>query len=151
MTESLNPAFGDAYRRRARVITAYGLISCGVGTAGLVDRSLLTTSSAVQALDGPVVVAFLIYQALGGALAALGVLLLRPRLEVVGVWALLAFVIINAAAILANRGPVGGGVTAASMALVAYVLHGRIGDLHQAARRERRLVDLAVERDRRQV
>jgi len=149
MTSSLDPTDAVSYRRRARVITAYGLISCCIGTAGLIDRSLLTTSSAVQALDGWVVVAFLLYQAVGGALAAAGVLLLRPKLEVVGVWALLAFVVINGGAILVNRGPVGGGVTAASMALVAYVLHGRIGDLHHAARRERRVVDVGVAPDRR--
>jgi hypothetical protein len=82
-------------------------------------------------------------------MAAVGVILLRPRVEVVGVWALLAFVIINGGAIVINRGPVGGGVTAASMALVAYVLYGRIGDLHHAARRERRTYDVGVADDRR--
>jgi hypothetical protein len=149
MTSSLDPTDAESYRRRARVITAYGLISCMIGTAGLIDRSLLTTSSAVQALDGWVVIAFLLYQAIGGALAAGGVILLRPTLELAGVWALLGFVIVNGGAIVINRGPVGGGVTAASMMLVAYVLHGRIGDLHFAARRERRIVDVSVTHDKR--
>lgn len=149
MTNSLSPLHADAYRRRARVITAYGLISLIVGTAGLIDRDLLTSSSAVQTLDGPVVVVWLGLQVAGGGLAALGVRRLRPDVELVGLWLLFANVAINGSAILLNRGPVGGGVTSASMVLVAYVLHGRIGDLHDAARTERRVVNLRPARDRR--
>jgi hypothetical protein len=138
MTSSLSTSDARAYKRRARVITAYGLISFMVGVAGLIDRSLLTTSSAVQTLSGPVSIAWLATYALGGALAAGGVMLLRPDLEAAGDVLLLAFALLNATAILLNRGPVGGGVTATSLVLVAYVLHGRIGDLHQVARFERR-------------
>jgi hypothetical protein len=150
MTSSLDPSDGFAYRRRGRAIAAYGLISFLIGTAGLIDRSLLTTSSAVEALDGWIVVAWLLYQAVGGLLAAAGVLGLRPKMELVGLCALLGFVVINGGAILINRGPVGGGVTAASMALVAYVLQGRISDLLFAARRERRVLNIrGPHRDRR--
>lgn len=144
MTSSLDPRDGFAYRRRGRAIAVYGLLSFLVGTAGLVDRSLLTTSSAVQALDGWIVVAWLLYQAVGGLMVAIGLYALRPKIELIGLCALFGFVVINGGAILINRGPVGGGVTAASMALVAYVLQGRIGDLQFAARKERRVVDINV-------
>lgn len=150
MTTSLDPTDARAYRRRARVITAYGLIAFLVGTAGLIDRDLLTTSSAVQALDGPVAVAWLIAYAAGGVLASTGVVFLRPDIETAGDWLLLGFACLNATAILLNRGPVGGGITAASLLLVAYVLYGRIGDLHQVARRERRVVRLPFDTERRQ-
>lgn len=151
MPDSLDPSAPAAYRRRARVITAYGLISFLVGVAGLIDRSLLTTSSVVQTLDGWVVVVWLSLQAIGGALAAFGVLRLNPKVELAGVQLLLGFVVLNAITILVNRGPVGGGITAASMMLVAYVLRGRVGDLHYAARMDRRRINLGVPHDRRRV
>ena len=147
MTRSLDPRAAREYRRRARVITAYGLICFCVGTAGLVDRDLLTTSSVVQALSGPVFVAWLSAYALGGAMAAYGVWRLQPAVEVVGDRLLLGFALPNAITILVNRGPVGGGVTAVSMVLVAYVLQGRITDLHDVARVDRS-VDVAEQRAR---
>lgn len=149
MSNSLDPRDGYAYRRRGRAIAAYGLIQCLIGTAGLADRSLLTTWSAVQALDGWIVVVWLIYQSLGGALVAIGVYALRPQLELYGLKALLGFVVINAGAILLNRGPVGGGVTAAALGLSAYVIQGRIGDLIFSAKRDRRVADLETHHDRR--
>ncbi len=148
MTRSLDPRAAREYRRRARVITAYGLICCMVGLAGLIDRELLTTSSAVQALSGPVFVVWLTAYAIGGGLAAAGSYCLRPDIEVVGDWLLLAFAGLNATVIVVNRGPVGGGITAVSLMLVAYILHGRIVDLHQVARRDRRICDLGVEQRR---
>lgn len=146
MTNSMDPAAARAYRRRARVITAYGLICFLVGTAGIIDRDLLTTSSAVQALSGPVFFCWLVAYAAGGAMAAYGVLALHPSIEVRGDRLLFGFALLNAAAILINRGPVGGGVTAVSMLLVAYVIHGRIMDLRDTAKLNRRVVDLLEDR-----
>lgn len=142
---SLDPGAARAYRRRARVITAYGLICFLVGAAGLIDRDLLTTSSALQALDGgPVFTAWLAAYCVGGLLAAYGVQTLHPRVEVIGDVLLLGFALLNAAAIVVNRGPVGGGVTAVSLVLVAYVMHGRIVDLLDVARLDRRVLNVPI-------
>jgi hypothetical protein len=65
-------------------------------------------------------------------------MLLRPEVETCGLYLLLAAALINAVAIYAVRGPIAGGVTSSGILLAAWVIHRRIGDLHEAARSERR-------------
>jgi hypothetical protein len=115
-----------------------------VGTAGVIDKSLLTSSSAVQTLDGPVAAIWLVAYAFGGLLACAGSVIPRPDWEAAGDKLLLGFCLLNAATIVLNRGLIGGGITAASLLLVAYVLHGRVGDLHESSRRDRRLHDIPM-------
>lgn len=119
---------------------AYGLSATIIGLAGLIDRSLLGPSSLGQTLNGPVDDVWLTFYAIGGVLAFTGVAALRPELETIGLYALLAAALINAAAIVANRGPIGGGVTVSGLLLGAWVIHRRIGDLHTAARADRRVL-----------
>lgn len=150
MTNSLDPRSPREYRRRARVIVAYGLSGAIIGTAGLIHRELLGTASVAQALDGPIDELWLAVYALSGLAAAVGVIALRPELEVRGLWFMLAAALINAAAVFANRGPIGGGITSSSLLLAAWVIHSRIGDLHAAARADRRVIDLGPELRREQ-
>lgn len=132
MTESLDIRFARAYKRRARAITAYGLISIIVGSGGLIDRSLLQASATAQVLDGWTLVAWLIVFVLGGLLAVVGIQLLRPDIEAAGDVLLMFFSLLNAVTIVAHRG-FGGLVAASSAVLVAYVLQGRVGDLHSVS------------------
>jgi hypothetical protein len=147
--DSLNPRVPRAYRRRARVIVAYGLSGLIIGTCGLVNRSLLGTASVAQALDGPVDELWLLTYAVAGLLMAGGVTFLRPGVEAVGLWLMLATALINAVAVFANRGPIGGGITSSSLLLAAWVIQSRLGDLHDAARSDRRTVDLGAQARRR--
>src|SRR4051812_31539254 len=139
--DSLNPRSPRDYRRRASVIVAYGLSGVIIGGAGLIRPALLGTSSVGTALDSPVAKAWLAAYALGGLLAACGVMSLRPEVETCGLYLLLAAALINAVAIYAVRGPIAGGVTSSGILLAAWVIHRRIGDLHEAARSDRRRRD----------
>jgi hypothetical protein len=138
---SLDPRSPRDYRRRASVIVAYGLSGMVIGATGLIDPDLLGTSSIGSALSGPLPEVWLATYAFGGFLAFFGVLALRPEVETVGLYLLVAAALINATAIFAIRGPIAGGVTSTGILLAAWVMHRRIGDLHSAARTDRRETD----------
>lgn len=139
---SLDPGSPRDYRRRATVIVAYGLSGVVLGTAGLLRRDLLGTSSIGAALKGPVDELWLLTFAVAGALAAFGVLALRPQIEIIGDWLLMAGTLINALAIVTVRGPLAGGVSSSAILLTSWVLWRRIADLHEAAHSDRRIVDM---------
>lgn len=144
MTESLNPANRREYRRRARPIQFFGFVTFVLGAAGVLRPALVASSSAAQQLAGPVDTLWLLAYLIGGAATSIGVLLLRPAVEVFGEWFIIAAAVINAGAILVNRGPFAGGASAVFILLACWVLKGRIEDLHNAARRDRRVVDVPI-------
>lgn len=141
MTNSLDPQSSREYRRRARAIVAYGLSGAIIGTTGLLHPVLLGSSSVATALETPVAKLWLAVYAFSGAGAALAVIFRRPEAEIVALWFMLAAALINAAAVIVVRGPIAGGITSSGLLLAAWVLHSRIGDLHAAARSNRRVRD----------
>jgi hypothetical protein len=135
---SLDPRQPREYRRRARVIVAYGISAFLIGMAGLIDPERLGSSSIAVALNSHVDEVWLSAYGLGGLLASVGVVTRRPDVEVAGLWMLLAAALINALAIITTRGIVAGGITAVTVLLSAWVISSRIGDLHSAAKVDRR-------------
>jgi hypothetical protein len=140
MTNSLDPHHPREYRRRGAPIAAFGLTGVILGTTGVIDPGLLGSSSVGQQLDGPLDELWLAIYALAGLACFIGVVFLRPALEVVGLTFLLAAVLINGMAVFVNRGLVAGGVTTSSLFFTAWVLWWRIGDLRRAANANRRLM-----------
>lgn len=150
MTESLNPANRREYRQRARPIQFFAFVTVVLGAGGLIHPELVANSSAAEQLAGPVDTLWLLAYLVGGACTGLGIRLLRPAVEVFGEWFIIAAAVINAGAILVNRGPFAGGASAVFILLACWVLKGRIDDLHHAARRDRRVVAVPIAgRDRR--
>lgn len=130
---SLDPRSPRAYRRRAVPILAYGLSGVIVGLCGLLAPSLLGPTSVSLALSGTISSLWLLCYAIAGALITVGILLLRPEVETVGLWLMGATALVNAMTILVLRGPFTGGLTCASLLLAVWVLGSRIADLHDAA------------------
>lgn len=134
MTESLNPRNAREYRRRARPLLLLAVLCLGAGLTGLVDPSSLTRSATGQSLSGPLDEAWLIAYIVAGAGIVLGIALLRPAVEVVGLWFAAAAIAINAVAVLDVRGFHASLVVIPSYLVSLFVVAGRIGDLHALAR-----------------
>lgn len=147
VTHSLDPHHPREYRRRGAPIAAFGLSGVVLGFTGLIDPTLLGTSSIGQQLSGPIDELWLLAYLLAGLAAFIGVAFLRPEIEGVGLLFLLAGVLINGVAVVANRGFVAGGVTSASLFFTAFVLWWRIGDLRRAAKTDRRVMAVPIPHD----
>lgn len=145
MTESLNPYNVRMYRRRGALSIGLGIAGMIISAAALLDPGLLTTSSAAQKLKGPVDEIWLTAYFFGSLAAVAGVTwrpIPRPATEAVGLWFLIFAMLVNGVAIIANRGIIGGGITAVPLFAIAWVLSQRIRDLHEAAKIDRRVVDV---------
>jgi hypothetical protein len=141
MTGSLDPRNARAYRRRARLSRSLGLAAIPVALVALLQRDLVGASSAAIALAGPLDTLWLLGYLLGGILLLAGVQWRpypRPELEGLGVWLMIGAMLINGLAIVAVRGPIGGGLTSLGLFAVADVLYARARDLDEARRRDRR-------------
>jgi hypothetical protein len=143
VTNSLDPANKQAYRRRARPLLFLGVMLFIVGLRGYLVPASADDTAAHIAL-GPV--AYGVWHAgltLSGLLLIVGLgPRLMPELEVIGLWAAMWSVLVHSAAILFVFGARATPTLALAGTLI-WVLWGRLDDLRRLALLERRRHDAA--------
>lgn len=152
MTASLDPRNARAYRKRSTLSWALGLAGMIVSGAGIYNAGNLEGSAIGVALSAGFDWLWLGSYFVGSLLAFVGPQWRpcpRPELEALGLWMLVGAMLLNGLVIVALRGVVAGGITAAGLFALAFALQQRIDELHDAADVERRARDQEVELERR--
>jgi hypothetical protein len=135
---SLDPRWPSDYRRRGRPFIFVGYLLAAAGIGAILNPEVSDRTTVSQLLSPTADLTWQLAYAIGGSLMALGVLAARPAAEVLGLWLAFYALALNGIALMAVRGFAGSGLALAAYALTAWVVFGRVQDLHAAAKLERR-------------
>lgn len=144
MTESLDPHNARAYRKRARPMLFIGMMLLAVGLRSYLLPATVDDGAAHRVLGS---VTFAVWHAgltISGMIVIVGLLRLRPEIEVLGLCAAIWAVAVHGLAIILVFG--WRGTSTVALVLVAvWVLWGRMADLREFALTERPHPDRRLE------
>lgn len=148
MTESLDPQNRRAYRRRAAPMVLLGALLLLVGLRGYLIPATVEDTAAHEALGTLTYAVWHAGLTVSGLVILIGLLSLRPEVEVLGLWAGVWALGVHGAALALTFG--WASTTTAGLVLLAiWVLLVRSSDLRAFASRDRRRIRRHVPVERR--